>query len=412
MKKVVFAFLLAFLCHTAGGQTKNLDFYLNAGLGNNPLLKDLTNQVLVNGIDSQRVGAFYKPQVTGVGNGVYSPYANGFGYDPVLSNLGALNALINVNQTFVGKNNLKTQYNALQLGSDSLKNVQKITEQDLKRNIIAQYIIVWGDLQQLAFNKEVSGILQNQEAVLKKLTQSNIYRQTDYLTFLVTLQQQALQLKQISIQLSTDFSTLNYLCGINDTASMPMLANPEVNIEHLPDATSSIFFLRYKTDSFKLENDMSLVNYGYKPKLTGFANSGYSSSFIYQAYKNFGFSLGLNLTVPIYDGHQKKMLLDKIHIAEHTRSAYQDFFSRQYNQQIGQLTRQLAATESLISDINEQIKYAEGLIKVNGKLIETGDAKISDYVIAINNYLTAKNLLTQNNISRMQIINQLNYWNR
>jgi len=30
----------------------------------------------------------------------------------------------------------------------------------------------------------------------------------------------------------------------------------------------------------------------------------------------------------------------------------------------------------------------------------------------VNNYLAAKNLLTQNNISRMQIINQLNYWNR
>jgi hypothetical protein len=44
--------------------------------------------------------------------------------------------------------------------------------------------------------------------------------------------------------------------------------------------------------------------------------------------------------------------------------------------------------------------------------METGDAKITDFVIAINNYLSAKNLLTQNNINRMQIMNQLNYWNR
>jgi hypothetical protein len=58
------------------------------------------------------------------------------------------------------------------------------------------------------------------------------------------------------------------------------------------------------------------------------------------------------------------------------------------------------------------VRYAQGLIDVNGKLLRTGDARITDFIIAINNYLAAKNLLTQNNISRMQIINQLNYWNR
>jgi hypothetical protein len=45
-------------------------------------------------------------------------------------------------------------------------------------------------------------------------------------------------------------------------------------------------------------------------------------------------------------------------------------------------------------------------------LLETGDARIADLVIALNNYLTAKNLLTQNTVSRLQIINQINYWNR
>ncbi len=143
-----------------------------------------------------------------------------------------------------------------------------------------------------------------------------------------------------------------------------------------------------------------------------FANAGFSSSFLYQAYKNFGFSAGMNLNVPIYDGHQKTLAQQKIRMLENTDEAYKDFFTRQYDQQIAQLKQQLAATESLIGDINDQIKYAEGLIDVNGKLLETGDAKIADFVIAINNYLSAKNLLTQNNINRMQIINQINYWNR
>jgi DNA polymerase III psi subunit len=102
----------------------------------------------------------------------------------------------------------------------------------------------------------------------------------------------------------------------------------------------------------------------------------------------------------------------KLDISERSRSYYKSFYTIQYHQQVYQLQQQLEQTESLIGDINEQIRYSEGLINVNTKLLETGDAKISDLIIALNNYLTAKNLLTQNKVSRLQIINQINYWNR
>ncbi len=110
--------------------------------------------------------------------------------------------------------------------------------------------------------------------------------------------------------------------------------------------------------------------------------------------------------------HQRRMQYSKLDIAERTRLGYKDFFTRQYNQQIAQLSQQLKATEDLIGQINDQVHYSQTLIEVNGKLLETGDAKIADYILALNNYLNAKNLLTQNNITRLQIINQINYWNR
>jgi outer membrane protein TolC len=143
-----------------------------------------------------------------------------------------------------------------------------------------------------------------------------------------------------------------------------------------------------------------------------YADGGYASTFTYEGYKNFGTSFGINLTVPIYDGHQRKLRYSKLDIAERTRTGYRDFFTSQYNQQIAQLSQQLKATEELIGQINEQVKYSEALIDVNGKLLGTGDAKIADYILALSNYLNAKNLLTQNSITRLQIINQINYWNR
>ena len=75
------------------------------------------------------------------------------------------------------------------------------------------------------------------------------------------------------------------------------------------------------------------------------------------------------------------------------------------------LWQQLYAIENLSGTINKQVKYIQTLIEVNGKLLETGDIKITDYILALNYYITAKNLMTQNMISRYQVINQINYWN-
>ena len=106
------------------------------------------------------------------------------------------------------------------------------------------------------------------------------------------------------------------------------------------------------------------------------------------------------------------MQYSKISIAEKTRSYYQEFFAKQYDQQLAQLNQQLQATEELLDQINSQIKYAETLTQANTKLLQTGEAKIADYIIALNTYLNARNLLTQNKINRLQIINQINYWSK
>jgi outer membrane protein TolC len=408
---IAVAVLLLLQAGVALAQIRSIEYYLSAGLANSPLLKDHSNQALMAQIDSAKVHAIYKPQVTATSNSFIAPVISGYGYDPVVTNMGAVNALININQSFVSKRGLDIQVRSAQLTRDSLLNVRSITEQELKRTIIAQYITAYGDLQQYNFSRDVNSLLGNEDTLLRKLVQGNIYRQTDYLTFLVTHRQQSLQMKQYAIQYRTDLATLNYLCGIYDTGRV-VLATPNIDLQHLPQATATPFFQKYVIDSMLLTNSVALLNFSYRPKLSAYINGGYYSSFIYQAYKNFGGTGGINLTVPIYDGHQKKLLYQKIMLQEDTRIAYRDFFVQQYNQQVAQLKEQLTATEGLLADITDQVHYTETLINVDVKQMETGDTRIADYVIAINNYLIAKNLLVQNNIGRLQIINQINYWNR
>ena len=64
-------------------------------------------------------------------------------------------------------------------------------------------------------------LLKKEDSLLKILTQNNVYRQTDYLSFVVTLQQQLLTTSQLEIQYNFDYAALNYLAGIVDTVTMP-----------------------------------------------------------------------------------------------------------------------------------------------------------------------------------------------
>ncbi len=390
---------------------RSLDYYIQSALQSSPLLKDYQNQIRANGIDSMRIRAQYKTQVNGNSTNYYAPVIGGWGYDNAITNGTNFSQLIGANQKLVSKQNIQNQYEAIRLQNQSLDISGKISEQDLKKSITTQYITAYGSWQQFNYNNEMLALLKNEENILKQLAQKGVYRQTDYLTFLVTVQQQEIQIKQIHLQYQNEFAMLNYLSGINDT-SFTALTMPALDSSIVAGLDGSIFYKQFENDSLKLRNSDAQIDFLYKPKVTVYADAGYLSSFAFMAYKNFGASVGVNITVPIYDGHQKKMQHDKIAIAEDTRKQYSNFFRTQHDQQIAQLQQQLQSTQQLIDETTNQLRFSQGLIDANRKLLQTGDARIADYIIAIGNYLAAKNVIIINTISKMQIINQLNYWNR
>lgn len=390
--------------------SKNLSYFLGEAIRRSPLLKDYDNQQQAKRIDSMRIKAGYLPQVTASSAGMYAPVINGYGFDEILTNGKALEALLNVNYNLTGKKNINNQLQNIKLQSDSLKFAAHLSVLDLQKAIADQYITAYASQQQSLFNKEVYLLLREEEQALKKLTRSNVYKQVDYLTFLVTLQQQQLQWKQAELQLKNDYSTLNYLAGIVDTTAQ-VLAEPIIQ-EVSPLSSAGFFIRRFQIDSAKIENQRRSVDFSYKPKAGVYANGGYNSSFAFQPYRNFGTSVGFTVSVPIYDGHQKKMQYDQLTIAKRTSTTYKEFFLNQQAQQLALLKQQINDQNGLYQQVNEQIKFTKSLIQVDSRLLQTGDIRVADFVIAINNYLAAQNLLRQTNINRLKLINQLNYWNR
>src|SRR4030095_5723326 len=399
------------LSFISSGQTRSLNDFIQYAKDNNATLKDLQSQILSHLVDSHIVRAPTKTQLNFVSNEMYAPVIKGWGYDEAITNIAQVSGMVQATKTFLSRGNLATQYRRIALPNQSLTDTLLLSQKDLIREITEQYISAYGDQLTVEYTKELYDLLKQESELLKKLAQANVIKQTEFLAFDITMQQQELTYLQAQIQYNADYLTLNYLAGIADTTIMK-IEEPQLEDTVAHDFYNSVFYKRYITDSLRIRNERKLIDYGYRPTFNAFTDAGFNSSLQNTPYKNIGYSFGVNIKMPIYDGRQRNLKYQKLEIEERTRLTNRSFFINQYNQQVSQLNIQLRSTDQLFEKIKQQVEYTKTLIQAYGKLLETSDVKVTDVVIAITNYLNAQNSYRQNLISRLKILNQINYWNQ
>ncbi len=410
MKQLSKHLLIVFLLISASINAQNsntLEYYLNSAKENSPVLNDFKNQRYSLKIDSLKMKADYGFKVTGIGDAMYAPVIGGWGYDAALTNGQNITALIRVSKDLLGKNNLDTRLANYSLGIRQLLNQSNITELQLKRAVTDQYILTYAAQEQFQNAQEIIQLLTQEDTILKKLTQNAAFKQTDYLSFMVTLQQNQLLAQQRYADWLNNYATLNYLAGIVDT-TLQKIETPLIPIQKTLPFEQSVYAKSYETDSMKLANDANIIKYEYQPKLSAYADGGYSSSLVTSPYKNFGASAGLSLTIPIYDGDKQKKLLQQNHLQQNTQQQYSEFQKKQYLQQSAQIETQIKQYKQMIATANEQLKYAQALIEANLKQLPTGDVKVTDFIVSVNNYINLKSGLIQFETTLNNLYNQQN----
>ena len=396
---------------SASAQQKNLDYYLTLALQNSPLLKDYHQRVQSNVIDSLLISAGQKPQVSVASVNSYAPVISGWGYDEAITNGTNISSILLVTKSITGRRNLENRYHSIELQNEALRNSNKISEQELKKNVTDQYIIAYAHWQQYLLDNEVLEKMQTEEQILKRLAEKGAYKQTDYLSFRITVDQQIMFVKQDEKNYRISFSMLNYLCGTGDT-SFVTLPDPDLTVEELPTLQNSVFYQQFVADSLALVMEDRQFDFTYNPKFSLYADAGYVSSLVATPWRNFGVSAGFSLSVPVYDGNQRKLQHQKMEIAQKTNGHYRDFFEKQYYQKINQLYQQLDYDNQIVRQDISHIALVRDLMDSYHKLMNTGDVSVVEYYMAINNYLNAGSNLIQNKMSRYQVINEINYWNR
>lgn len=406
--KTYILLLSSFLFSTAlFSQERDLTFYLSQSKINSPLLVDYKNQINSLSIDQQLLKASLGLQIAANSELFYAPVINGYGFDDILTNGQHVIALINVKKEIVRKGRINTQLKSSTLNQEGLINQIKLSEETIEKNIVEQYILTYTDQEQLKLSEEIIELLLTEDVLLKKMTQSSVFKQTDYLAFKVNLQQQLLTKKQLEIQYKNNFATLNYLSGIIDTSKYE-ITKPEI-VPKIPRLfNESYYFESFRIDSLKNKNDRDLINLNYKPKISVFTEAGYQSSLTIHPYRNTGWSAGLNLSIPIYDGNQRKMLIAQNNLKEKSREAYLQSSGRQYQQITLQLKQLINQYDTLITDSKKQLEFSETLVKANALQLKTGEVRMTDYILSINNYLDLRSSAILNQSNRLILINQLN----
>ena len=409
MKRTIFYILILFISKSFS-QEKDLFFYTEKARINSPLLIDLSNQIKLNSLDSLLNKAQYKPQVAANLNANLSPNLDNYGYDNTITNSQSVVGLVGLNKRIIGKSQINSQAESYKLIKEALSLNKKIAVKDLNKIVTSQYITATGSADQINYNNKMLALLTDEAQVLKRLTQNSIYKQTDYLIFLSTLKQQELQVMQLKHQYQNDVGLLNYLCGISDTTFVS-LKKPDISIQNIQKSDKSIFIKQFEVDSLKIINQNKLIDNRYKPALNLLTDAGYLSSFYSEGHKNFGFSVGLGLSVPIFDGNQRSLSHQKNTVALATTAAYKSNFNRQYSQQLLQLRQKLEQSNQIEKQLQLQLSVSEALIEADKKLLLTGDAQITDFVIAIANIISINNNISQNKVNKLLVINEINYWN-
>lgn len=389
---------------------RNLDYYLEEGLANSPLLKENSNAITLNRLDSLINVAINKPFVQAIGQYLYAPTGTNWGYDQSTTNGGQYTGLIQANRNLLYRRNLRIQNKLNAALRDSLVNTIHINQNDLQKSIIDLYLTAYQDYQQLVIFGNLYQILSRQNEVLKELLRKALFNQSDYLAFRVDWQQSEVNYESANVQFLQDLLILNTLCNISETGLI-RLEKPALSPQARFTLDNNPYLLRFRYDSVIVERNRRVIDIFYRPALDVVVNAGTNAISSDLIARRLGYSVGLNLAMPIYNGNQRRLQYQKLDVAQLTIRNYRNQYINRFNLQLRTVNEQLRVNQNLVSLTEKQNTDVENLLTISQNRLYRGDISAIDYLLIVQRYLNIKLTLNQLTVQRQRFINTFNYRN-
>ncbi len=318
--------------------------------------------------------------------------------------------VIQANRNLLYRRNLRIQNNLNAALRDSLVNTVHINQNDLQKAIIDLYLTAYQDYQQMVIFGDLYQIFNRQNEVLKELLRKALFNQSDYLAFRVDWQQSEVNYEGAKVQFLQDILTLNTFCNIPETG-LVRLEKPALTPQARFTLDDNPYFLRYRYDSVIVERNRRVIDIFYRPALDLVVNAGTNAISPDLITRRFGYSLGLNFAMPIYNGNQRKLQYQKLDVAQLTIRNYRNQYINRFNLQLRTVNEQLRVNQNLISLTEKQNTDVENLLTISQARLYRGDISAIDYLLIVQRYLNVKLTLNQLTVQQQRYINTFNYRN-
>jgi hypothetical protein len=326
----------------------------------------------------------------------------------VITDGGNYQAVAYVSQDLFIKKKAGNKYQTLSYDKQDLSLSVKLSSAELKKTITDLYLESYSVYSDLMFNVSFLDLMKNENMVVNRFVENGIYSQSDYLALLVETGGQEVIITQLRNQYRKEIMSLNELCGIVDTSGV-VLQMPTIESTGTLKISDYLVLRQFALDSLRIINEKEALELRYKPSVNWFADAGILTSNPFNFYRHAGASAGVSLTVPIYDGHQKKFEADKLSLKEDSRSRYSESKKKEYNQIYLGLNSELEGIKLVKAGLEKQLDVSNQLVKSLRVQLENGIIKMQDYIAAIKNYRNINRNIIISDIDILRVKNEINY---
>jgi outer membrane protein TolC len=405
-------------------QQKNIDYFVNEGLKNNPNIAEINNLQQYFQIQNEFITAQNKkPQVNFTADYLLVPYlfdngrpvsvtptpsSKAYGYDAALSNGGLYAAQLNVTIPLFNTATIKRLYEQNKIQSEISAYSRKQIEHDIKKAITDQYIVTYQFQQQTGYLQKIIDQLQSRKPLVEALVKKGLLQQNDFLLLDIQLIANRNDLTQLQFACNNGLALIKNLSLISDTVNY-ILERPA--IFETADPVAYNYIQKFKLDSLNLVAQQNVFNTKYRPQVSLLGTTGLNAADIRTVPHNVGLSAGVHLSIPISDGHQRKLYQRQNSVLLTNQQLYLNTTALLQQNNIRNAKQQIEQWRQTIEMAKEPIRKQELLLDIIKDKVIKGQVTVMDYINALQEYavLQKNKAIAETNL--LLYISQYNYYN-
>jgi outer membrane protein TolC len=400
----------------------SLDYFIGKAVDNSPTLKEYQNLRSINRLQGElnraQNSAF---QASLTGDYLFAPYFNNggrlittnpspdaFGYDINLTDGGLYSAKINLERNILNGHLTGVLEKQIQIQDDNFQHSLHLEKHNLEKQVTDQYLTALQLFRLSHLSLETVSNLREQLTLSAGLVEKGYSKLQDYLLLKIELKNQSVILDDTRQQYQSSLYQLYALCGIRDTS---VVAVDSVSLKPGAPIVRSDFIQRYTLDSLAAATEQTLFETKYWPQLKLFFNTGLNAVELDRIEKKFGMSAGLNVSIPLFDGGQRRLTRQQNRLAMQTIRASRLYSERNIETQRRNFESRIQSLQQNIRGMEEQAEDYQKLLDISSKQLRQGGVSMIDYLMLIKNYVDLRKNKINMEIDRQLEINNYNYWN-